>query len=174
MDIYFKRRLWYEHIKRANAGRPSTERYYTEDAERLFEGGEQISEVLQQVPGGVRRKRSGGIKFFYRTTLKREEVVDAIQYPKCKRKLPVVLDLSEVESLFSVTTNLKHKAILMITYSSGLRISEAARLKVTDIGSKRMMVRIQQGKGGKDRYSILSHTALECLRQYWRKYRPKE
>ncbi len=56
------------------------------------------------------------------------------------RTLPVVLDLSEVESLFSVTMNLKHKAILMITYSSGLRISEAARLKITDIDSKRMMV----------------------------------
>jgi site-specific recombinase XerD len=101
-------------------------------------------------------------------------VIEKIQCPKRKIKLPVVLDLSEVESLFSVTRNLKHKAILMITYSSGLRISEATHLKITDIDSKRMMVRIQQGKGGKDRYSILSHAALECLRQYWRKYHPKD
>jgi integrase/recombinase XerD len=79
-----------------------------------------------------------------------------------------------VEALFSATKNLKHKAILMITYSSGLRVSEAARLRVIDIDSKRMMVRIQNGKKGKDRYSILSQTALECLRQYWIKYRPKE
>jgi site-specific recombinase XerD len=70
--------------------------------------------------------------------------------------------------------NLKHRAILMITYSAGLRISETARLKVSDIDSKRMMVRVQQGKGGKDRYTILSKTALECLRQYWKAYRPKE
>lgn len=62
----------------------------------------------------------------------------------------------------------------MITYSSGLRISETAHLKVTDIDSKRMMVRVRHGKGGKERYSILSHTALECLREYWRKYRPAD
>jgi integrase/recombinase XerD len=61
-----------------------------------------------------------------------------------------------------------------MTYSSGLRVSETARLKLTDIDSKRMMVRICQGKGGKDRYSILSQTALEQLRQYWRNYRPRE
>ena len=128
----------------------------------------------RKISGGTYKYYVSGIKFLYRTTLKREGVVDAIQYPKSRRKLPVVLDLSEVEALFSVTENLKHKAILMITYSSGLRISEAARLKITDIDSKRMMVRIRQGKGGKDRYSILSYTALECLRQYWRKYRPKD
>ena len=74
----------------------------------------------------------------------------------------------------AVTENIKHKAILMIIYSSGLRISEAANLKITDIDSKRMMVRVQQGKGSKDRYTILSQTALEQLRQYWRQYRPKE
>jgi integrase/recombinase XerD len=123
---------------------------------------------------GTFRFYVAALKFLYKTTLKREWVVEKIQYPKRKKKLPIVLDLSEVEALFSVTTNFKHKAILMITYSSGLRISEAARLKITDIDSKRMMVRIQHGKGGKDRYSILSQTALECLRQYWRKYRPKE
>jgi site-specific recombinase XerD len=100
-------------------------------------------------------------------------MVEKIKCPKRRRKLPIVLDLSEVESLFSVTKNLKHKAMLMITYSSGLRVSEAARLKMTDIDSKRMTVRIRQGKGG-DRYSILSQTALEQLRQYWKKYRPTE
>jgi site-specific recombinase XerD len=101
-------------------------------------------------------------------------VVEKIKYPKRKKRLPVVLDLSEVETLFAATSNLKHKAILMITYSSGLRISEVSRLKITDIDSKRMMVWIQRGKGGKDRYTILSQRALDCLRQYWREYRPKE
>jgi site-specific recombinase XerD len=98
--------------------------------------------------------------------------VEKIKHPRAKRKLPLVLDLSEVKALLAVTTNLKHKAILMITYSSGLRASETARLKIADIDSQRMMVRINQGKGGQDRYSILSQTALEHLRQYWRKYRP--
>jgi site-specific recombinase XerD len=123
---------------------------------------------------GTLRFYVAAFKFLYRTTLKREWAVEKIKYPRAKSKLPVVLDISEVESLFSVTKNLKHKAILMITYSSGLRVSETASLKLTDIDSKRMMVRINQGKGGKDRYSILSQTALEHLRQYWRKYRPTE
>jgi site-specific recombinase XerD len=114
-----------------------------------------------------------GLKFLYKHTLKRPWVVEKIQGPKKKKKLPVVLDLSEVEALFSATANLKHKAILMITYSSGLRERETTRLKITDIDSKRMMVRVQDGKGGKDRYTILSRTALECLRQYWKKYHPK-
>ena len=122
---------------------------------------------------GTFRYYVAGLKFLYRTTLKREWPVEKIKHPKRRRKLPVVLDLSEVESLFSVTRNLKHKAMLMITYSSGLRVSETARLKMTDIDSKRMTVRIRQGKGG-DRYSILSQTALEQLRQYWKKYRPAE
>jgi integrase/recombinase XerD len=153
-------------------------KYFNKSPEEL--GEKKVKEYLVhllkdgKISGGTYKYYVSGIKFLYRTTLKREGVVNAIQYPKCKRKLPVVLDLSEVEALFSVTENLKHKAILMITYSSGLRISEAARLKISDIDSKRMMVRVQQGKGGKDRYSILSYTALECLRQYWRKYRPKD
>jgi site-specific recombinase XerD len=123
---------------------------------------------------GTFRFYVAGLKFLYRTTLKREWPVEKIKHPRSKRKLPVVLDLSEVEALFAVTKNLKHKAMLMITYSSGLRVSETARLKMTDIDSKRMTVRVSDGKGGKDRYSILSRTALEHLRQYWRKYRPAE
>jgi site-specific recombinase XerD len=115
-----------------------------------------------------------GIKFLYKTTLNREEVVEKIQYPKAQKTLPVVLDLAEIKAMLSVMENLKHRALLTITYSAGLRVSEAAKLKVTDIDSKRMMVRVQQGKGRKDRYSILSQTALELLRRYWRQYRPKE
>ncbi len=123
---------------------------------------------------GTYRGYVAGIKFLYRTTLNREEVVEKIKYPKAKKTLPVVLDLAEVKTMLSVMENLKHRALLTITYSAGLRVSEAAKLKVTDIDSKRMMVRVQQGKGRKDRYSILSQTALELLRQYWRQYRPKD
>jgi site-specific recombinase XerD len=123
---------------------------------------------------GTFRFYVAALKFFYRTTLKREWMVEKIRHPRAKRKLPIVLDLSEVKSLLAVTKNLKHKAILMITYSAGLRASETARLKITDIDSKRMTVRITQGKGGKDRYSILSQTTLELLREYWKKYHPQE
>jgi len=153
-------------------------KYFKRSPEEL--GEDELKEYMlylmkeRHLSEGTFRFYVSALKFLYRTTLKREWVVEKIKCPKRKRKLPVVLDISEVESLFSVTTNLKHKAMLMITYSSGLRVSETARLKMTDIDSKRMMVRIRQGKGGNDRYSILSQTALEQLRQYWKKYRPTE
>jgi site-specific recombinase XerD len=123
---------------------------------------------------GTYKAYVAGIKFLYKTTLNRQEVVEKIKYPKAKIKLPVVLDMSEVRTMLSVMENLKHRAVLTITYSAGLRVSETAHLKVTDIDSKRMMVRVRQGKGGKDRYTILSKTTLECLREYWRAYRPKD
>ena len=169
--------------------KPRTQETYLREAKNLAKyfnrspaelGENELKEYLlylmkeRHLSEGTFRFYVAGLKFLYRTTLKREWPVEKIKHPRAKSKLPVVLDLSEVESLFSVTKNLKHKAMLMITYSSGLRVSETARLKLTDIDSKRMTVRINQGKGGKDRYSILSQTTLEHLRQYWKKYRPTE
>jgi site-specific recombinase XerD len=169
--------------------KPRTQKNYLREAENLAKyfnrspaelGEQELKEYLlylikeRHLSEGTFRFYVAGLKFLYRTTLKREWPVEKIKHPRAKTKLPVVLDLSEVESLFSVTRNLKHKAMLMITYSSGLRVSEAARLKLTDIDSVRMTVRISQGKGGKDRYSILSQTTLEHLREYWKRYRPAE
>jgi len=153
-------------------------KYFNKSPEEL--GEKELREYLlyllneRKLAKGTYRFYYQGLKFLYKHTLKREEVVEKIRCPRGKKKLPVVLDLSEVKTLLSVMENLKHRAILTITYSAGLRISETARLKVSDVDSKRMMVRVQQGKGCKDRYTILSQTALECLRQYWRLYRPKE
>ena len=153
-------------------------KYFGKSPEQL--GEKELREYLlyllneRKLAKGTYRFYYQGLKFLYKHTLKREEVVEKISCPRGKKMLPVVLDLAEVKTLLSVTENLKHRAILTITYCAGLRISETARLKVSDIDSKRMMVRVQQGKGGKDRYTILSKTALECLRQYWRAYRPKE
>jgi integrase/recombinase XerD len=152
--------------------------YFGKSPEKLDE--EEVKEYLvhlleeRNLSRGTYRNYVSGIKFLYKTTLNREEVVEKIRYPKDKKTLPAVFDLSEVKSLLSAVENLKHRAILTIMYSAGLRIAETAQLRVTDIDSKRMMVWVRQGKGGKDRYSILSETALECLRQYWRKYHPKE
>jgi len=172
-----------------SGAKPRTQKTYLREVENLAKyfhrspeelGEAELKEYMlylineRHLSEGTYRFYIAGLKFLYRTTLKREWPVEKIKHPRRKRKLPVVLDVSEVESLFSVTKNLKHKAILMMTYSSGLRASETARLKLTDIDSKRMTVKVRDGKGGKDRYSILSQTALEHLRQYWKKYRPTE
>ncbi len=114
------------------------------------------------------------LKFLYARTLKRDEIMEKIPRLRSTKKLPVILERQEVESLFSVMKNLKHRAILMLIYSSGLRLREASHLKVSDIDSKRMVLRIRQGKGRKDRYTLLSTLALEVLRKYWRHCRPKE
>jgi len=154
------------------------ENYFNKSPEELgeLEVKEYLVHMLEDrgLSSGTYKYYAAGIKFLYRTTLNRGEVVEKIKYPKAKIKLPVVLDLSEVRTMLSVMENLKHRAVLTITYSAGLRVSETAHLKVTDIDSKRMMVRVRQGKGGKDRYTILSKTTLECLREYWRAYRPKD
>jgi len=172
-----------------SGAKPKTQKTYLREVENLTKhfnrspeelGEAELKEYLlylinkRHLSEGTFRFYVAGLKFFYRTTLKRDWPVEKIRHPRSKRKLPVVLDLSEVEALFAVTKNLKHKVILMMTYSSGLRASETARLKLTDIDSKRMTVKVNDGKGGKDRYSILSKTTLEHLRQYWRKYRPTE
>lgn len=152
-------------------------RYFKQAPDQL--GEEKIREYLhyllaeKKVSDSTYRQTYGSLKFLYQTTMKQSVVFDKIPKLKNRKKLPVVLDRTEVEELFSVTKNVKHKAVLMVTYSSGLRLAETSHLKVTDIDSKRMMVRVT-GKGGKDRYSILSSVALETLRQYYRKYRPKD
>ena len=114
------------------------------------------------------------LKFFFENTLQKQW--NAIRIPRCKqrRKLPGVLTREEVESILSATKNLKHRAILMTLYSAGLRIGEVTRLKVSDIESGRMMIRVNEGKGLKDRYTLLGERNLEMLRRYWKAYRPLE
>ncbi len=96
-----------------------------------------------------------------------------IPRPKCGQRLPLVLDTSEVERLIEVTTNRKHRALLMTVYSAGLRVSEVVLLKPHHIDSKREQIRIEQGKGRRDRYTLLSKRLLQELKEYWRLYRPK-
>lgn len=114
------------------------------------------------------------LKFFFENTLQRQW--DGLKIPRSKqqKKLPGVLSKREVELIFSCTSNLKHCAILMTTYSAGLRISEATRLKVSDIDSERMTIRVNEGKGFKDRYTLLGVRNLEILRRYYKAYRPSE
>jgi integrase/recombinase XerD len=101
-------------------------------------------------------------------------VVQHIAYPRLPRKLPVILSFAELQQVFDVIPNLKHRAALMTAYAAGLRVSEVVALKVADIDSQRMVIRVEQGKGCKDRYVMLSPRLLILLRTYWKTGRPKE
>jgi site-specific recombinase XerD len=114
------------------------------------------------------------LKFLYETTLKRDWNGFRIPRAKMEKRLPVVFSQQEIQAIFSATRNLKHRALLMTIYSAGLRVSEVVHLKVSDIDSQRMVIRVEQGKGAKDRYTLLAQRTLEVLRDYWRAYRPKE
>jgi len=114
----------------------------------------------------------GALRFLYREILKRPEVVENLKSPKVPRRLPVVLAREEVRAILETTENIKHRAIVATSYGAGLRITEVAGLKKTDIDSKRMRILIH-GKGKKDRYSILSPRLLELLREYYQKGGPK-
>jgi site-specific recombinase XerD len=113
------------------------------------------------------------LQFFYRVTLKRREAEFCLPRPKVPSRLPEILSREEVVALIDQTANLKHRALLMTTYAAGLRVSEVCQLKVTDIDSQRMTIRIEQGKGAKDRYTMLSPRLLTELRRYWRVNRPQ-
>lgn len=115
-----------------------------------------------------------GISCFYKNILKWNETQLKIPPRPQIKKLPVTLSEEEVKRLFDATTNLKHRVFLKTTYSAGLRISEVIKLRPEHIESdpSRMMIRVEQGKGKKDRYTVLSRTLLPELREYWRKYKP--
>lgn len=115
-----------------------------------------------------------GLRFFYRITLGRPEPHFYLPGAKQPSKLPEVLGHEELVRLFTVTTDCKQRALLMTTYAAGLRASEVTRLRVTDIDSARMCIRIEQGKGAKDRYVPLSPRLLAQLREYWRRARPPQ
>lgn len=113
-------------------------------------------------------------KIFYVDVCHREWEEFHVKRPRSTKKLPIVLSIQEVGRMISVTNNLKHKAILMLTYSAGLRRMEVLQIKPKDIDSQRMQVRVVQGKGKKDRYTILSQKTLETLREYYKAEKPEK
>jgi integrase/recombinase XerD len=133
--------------------------------------------LIHELDRGLSRSycviQQNALRHLYLATLGRADELQAIPRPKRERRLPVVLSREEVQRLFAVVQNIKHKALFMMAYDAGLRLSEVLNLRIEDIDSQRMVIRIQQGKGKKDRYGRLSSGLLELLRKYWREYRPE-
>ncbi|HEX2632790.1 MAG TPA: site-specific integrase [Bradyrhizobium sp.] len=113
------------------------------------------------------------LRFFFRVTLRRSDIIEHTTFIHESRKLPVVLSTEEVARLLEAAPGLKYKAALSVAYGAGLRAAEVISLKIGDIDSKRMVIRVEQGKGRKDRYVMLSPHLLELLRAWWRAARPQ-
>ncbi len=122
---------------------------------------------------GTVEGRTAALRFLFVKTLKRPYIHDQIPFPKRQRPLPAVLSQDEVARLIDSAQNLMHRAMLMTLYGTGVRRAELCQLKVADVDSKRMVIRVRNGKGGRDRDVLLSDKLLETLREYWRWMKPK-
>lgn len=166
---------------------PITIKYYTENVSRFAKhfgkspellGEDEIREYLHYCITDKHLSESttnyiySSLKFFYTKTLGRGWNVEYLARAKERKKLPVILSKSEVKSILDACDNLKHKTILSTIYAAGLRVSEAVKLSVSDIDSKNMQIIVRDGKGKKDRYTLLSKSNLDLLREYWKEYHP--
>ena len=139
---------------------------------------EQIKKYLlnlisyKRISASQQNQRINAIKFYYEQVLGRKKVYYHLERPKREKKLPVVLSKDEIKTILRNTNNLKHKCILMTLYSGGLRRSELIKMEISDIDSDRMLIRIRNSKGGKDRHTLLSRKLLNILREYYRIYHP--
>lgn len=115
---------------------------------------------------------ANGLRFFYHPTLKRDRTTFTIPAPRQPQKLPAILSREDIERVIAHVSNPKHRTMLLTTYAAGLRLNEVLHLRISDIDSGRMTIRIEQGKGGKDRYTVLSRRLLDTLREYWKVARP--
>lgn len=155
------------HVKRLAAyiGRPPDTA--TEEDLRCFQ--------VMQHESGIRpttiNSTVSALRFLFTVTLKRRDLARALVITRIVRRLPEVLSVEEAARLLQAAPGLKYKAALGVAYGAGLRVSEVAHLKVDDIDSKRMLIRVEQGKGGKDRNAMLSPQLLELLRIWWREGR---
>jgi len=141
-------------------------------------GEEEVREYLLHLlderklkPSSV-KVHAAALKFLYEVTLKRPDVVQSIRMPRVHRKVPEILSGSEVETFVGSLASLKYRALVMTMYGAGLRVSEACKLEIEDIDSKRMVIRVRDGKGGRGRYAKLAERMLEVLREYYRHEKP--
>lgn len=122
----------------------------------------------------TRKHNLCSIKSFYKLTVGMPSKIDKIPYPKSDKKLPIILSVDEIQRMFDVCTNKKHKAILALLYSCGLRVSELINLKWVNIDRSRMVINIIQAKGNKDRQVPLSENLIKVLEDYWNEYKSAE
>ncbi len=152
--------------------------FYSKDPMEL--GEPEIRQYLLHLLGKEKTSHSfvtqavSSIKFLYKIVLQKAEVTAKLPRPKREQKLPDVLSQQEVTRILESIYNLKHRAILLLVYSAGLRVGEVVRLRMEDIDSDRGLIHVRQGKGRKDRYTLLSQLALEVLRIYFEEYRPRK
>ena len=132
--------------------------------QHLIQNGKSDSHINQAI---------NSIKFYYEIVLGMPNRFYDIERPRKRERLPSVVSKREIIAMISATTNVKHRCIVSMLYSAGLRRSELLRMEISDIDSKRMTIRVRQGKGNKDRYTILSKTLLDDLRKYYLEFRPR-
>jgi integrase/recombinase XerD len=133
----------------------------------------QLHMAQQQVSPWSINSAIAALRFFFIVTLQRPDLVRPLRLVTEPRKAPIVLSQEEVARLIEAAPGLKYKAALSVAYGAGLRVSEVANLKVSDIDSGRMMLRVEQGKGQRDRTVMLSPRLLELLREWWHAARPQ-
>lgn len=117
-------------------------------------------------------QRINSIKFYYEKVLNRQKQFYNLHRPKKEHKLPIVLSKNEVKKILDSSINKKHKSILMLIYSAGLRRSELLNIRISDIDSERIVINIRGAKGKKDRISLLSNNMLNLLREYYKEFKP--
>jgi site-specific recombinase XerD len=120
------------------------------------------------------RNHLQGIRFVFRRLYKRHDIIQDIPYPKRTKKLPVILSSQELKLLFASAPDLKHRLLLKIAYGAGLRRNEIRGLKLVDIDSKNHLIRIENSKGNKDRYTLLARSLMPELYEYCRRYKPQK
>ena len=133
----------------------------------------QLHMAQQQIGASTINAAIAALRFFFTVTLEKPDLVRPLRTVNEPRKAPVVLSQEEVARLLQAAPGLKYKAALSVAYGAGLRVSEVANLKVSDIDSGRMMLRVEQGKGQRDRYVMLSPQLLQLLREWWKAARPQ-
>jgi len=132
--------------------------------QKMISGGKSTSTINQAI---------NSIKFYYEVVLEMPNRFYTIERPMKEQKLPEVLSKEEIMAIIQATKNIKHKCIVSLLYSAGLRRNELINLKISDIDSKRMVIRVESGKGKKDRITLLSKNLIEDLREYYKKWKPK-